>query len=432
MFSSLTQSQFVRNVITLMSGQGGAQIITIIAAPIIARLFVPEDFGVVALFIAVVTILSVLATFRFELATILPEEDSKALQLVKLSFTLVILICIFILSVIAFLNVTSWTPVWLASMGGWIWLIPLALFFRAGIKVVEGWATRKKKYRTMAASDIGQAVTTSGSRISLGLLFGTSVWALMAGYLAGLIFKFFVQLRYTRIPFSAESVDKSPATLVKVGREFSDFPRYNMPSGLIRTFAQNIPIIMFGVYFGPAVVGLYAMANRLFRMPVNFLSRAIRRVLLQKLSELKNSGKGLKPSYVKMTFWLSALTVIPTFILWLIGADICVLVLGDKWQAAGRFVEILTPWLFTIVVASPATAIIVVCRKQKIWLRYNIVVTCIQFAGFVLAHHLWGDAESALIVFVASGILANLYIMAYAYIVVSDTEASYVAENHSS
>ncbi|MFK5951082.1 MAG: oligosaccharide flippase family protein [Methylococcales bacterium] len=432
MFSSLLRSQFIRHVVTLMSGQAGAQLVTILAAPFVARLFLPEDFGVVALFIAVVTILSVPATFRFELATILPESDTQALKLTKLSFILVILACCIVLIMTITLSFFSLIPSLLETLDIWIWFIPIILFFRAGIKVVEGWATRKKQYRIMASSDIGQAIITSGGRISLGVLFGTSIWALISSYLAGLAFKFFVQLRYAKIPFSDIKNDSGKAELVNIGKEYSDFPLYNMPSGLIRTFAQNIPIIMFGVYFGPAVVGLYAMANRLFRMPVNFLSRAIRRVLLQKLSELKNSGRNLSAPYIKMTLWLSLFSILPTFVLWLIGSDLCVFFLGETWTEAGRFVEILTPWLFTIVVASPATAIIVVYRKQKIWLRYNIIVTSIQFFGFVISHYIWADAETALIIFVVSGILANLYIMAYAYVVVSNNISPDVIENHSS
>lgn len=420
----MKNSQFVRNVATLMSGQAMAQLITIIATPVIARLFIPEDFGVVALFISIVTILSVPATFRYELATILPDQDSVALKLVVLAFIIVVVSCLVVLLLQAFVEIFNVVPKWLEPLGLWLWLVPFALFIRAGIKIVEGWATRKKQYKSMAVSDVGQAVTTTGSRIVFGFVAGTSVWGLMVGYVAGLILKFFTQLYYTRIPVFQYGKSEDKETLVQVGSKYQDFPKYNMPSGLIRTFAQNIPVIMFGVYFGPAVVGLYAMANRLFRMPVNFLSRAIRRVYLQKLSELKNKEQDLRPSFVKMTVALSALTLLPTFILWWLGADICVFFLGDNWVSAGVFVEILSPWLFTIIMATPATAIIVVCRKQHIWLRYNIVVTIMQLVGFIAAHELWANAEYALIVFVAIGIMANIYIMAYAYSVVTHNNSN--------
>lgn len=422
MFSVFTTSQFARHVATLVSGQAAAQIITIIMTPFIARLFVPEDFGVAALFISIVTILSVPATFRFELAVLLPEKDNNAIMLIILSFFIVIFSCMLVLSVVTLMQMMNLVPAWLIPMEMWVWLIPVALFFIASIKIVEGWLTRKKKYKIMAVTDVGQALTTTGSRMVFGLLAGTSVWGLLFGYVAGLIFKFIAQFRYVFTTVSEVKCEFDKSKLVDIGKQYSDFPVYNMPSGLIRTFAQNIPVIMFGVYFGPAIVGLYAMANRLFRMPVNILSRAIRRVYLQKLTELKNAGYCLRPSYLKMTFWLALFTVMPTFFLWVVGSDLLVLFLGDNWLEAGRFLEILVPWLFTIIVATPATAIIVVCRKQHIWLRYNIIVTIIQFSGFIIAHHFWANAEYALIIFVATGIFANIYIMLYGYRVISEND----------
>ena len=52
------KSEFSRNVLTLMTGTTIAQAIPIAISPILTRIYSPEDFGLLALFLAVFSILS--------------------------------------------------------------------------------------------------------------------------------------------------------------------------------------------------------------------------------------------------------------------------------------------------------------------------------------------------------------------------------------
>ena len=84
-FLRLRRSRFVGNVLTLASGTAVSQLITIVAIPLISRLFDPDEFGVAALFLSIVTLLSVVATLRFEKAIVLPKSDDTAVNLFMLS-----------------------------------------------------------------------------------------------------------------------------------------------------------------------------------------------------------------------------------------------------------------------------------------------------------------------------------------------------------
>ena len=83
-------SDFIKSVITLVTGTGIAQGIAFLAAPVLSRYYEPEDFTVFALFSATAAILSVVATARYELAIPLPKEDKDAKSLLRcnLSFFL--------------------------------------------------------------------------------------------------------------------------------------------------------------------------------------------------------------------------------------------------------------------------------------------------------------------------------------------------------
>src|SRR5262245_30412759 len=68
-----------------MTGTTLAQAIPIAVAPILTRLYNPEDFGVFALLMSVISVIGVIATARYELAIMLPKEDADAVNILILS-----------------------------------------------------------------------------------------------------------------------------------------------------------------------------------------------------------------------------------------------------------------------------------------------------------------------------------------------------------
>ena len=79
------RSEFLRNVVLLASGTAGAQVITIGTMPFLSRLYNPEAFGVLAVFAAVTSFFTVLSTFKYELAIVLPREDDDAANIFALT-----------------------------------------------------------------------------------------------------------------------------------------------------------------------------------------------------------------------------------------------------------------------------------------------------------------------------------------------------------
>jgi O-antigen/teichoic acid export membrane protein len=92
------KSEFSRNVLTLMTGMMIAQAIPIAISPILTRIYTPEDFGLLALFLAIFSILSIIATGRYELAIMSPESDDEAKDIVFLS--ILVALFVFLITVI--------------------------------------------------------------------------------------------------------------------------------------------------------------------------------------------------------------------------------------------------------------------------------------------------------------------------------------------
>ena len=97
---SKIKSEFTRNVLTLMTGTTISLAIPIAISPILTRIYTPEDFGVFSLYMAITTIIAVIATGRYELAIMLPKKDENAADILILS-----LIVSLVISLISFLIV---------------------------------------------------------------------------------------------------------------------------------------------------------------------------------------------------------------------------------------------------------------------------------------------------------------------------------------
>lgn len=360
---------FLANIATLMSGKVAAAVITLMLTPIIARLFVPEHFGVAALFLSLATIFSPSASLRYDSAIVIAKSEDNAAVLLALStrlLTATSLAIYFILLTLHYFNI----PVpYAGKLGVWIWAFPLSIFLFGLVSIMENWLTREKQFKKMAYNYTTGTLLTTGSRLSLGLVFGSTIWGLIIGQFIGLTGRVGILLSAQRKLSRMLWGDAPWGRLKAVAKEYSDFPTQSAPTALVFNLSTQLPILMLGLLYTPAVVGAYAMANRLTQMPITTAADSIRKVLLQKLTEMSKLEKGLTRAYVKSTVAMALIGAIPFGILWMYGASLLSVLLGERWLSAGQYVEILAPWLFMMWILVPANPAVMVLRKQKLWLR---------------------------------------------------------------
>ncbi len=73
--------EHIRNFMTLFSSSAFAQGISLLLAPVLSRIFTPDDFGLVALYLGILSVLSVLSTAKYEQAIMLPRKNSDAVHI---------------------------------------------------------------------------------------------------------------------------------------------------------------------------------------------------------------------------------------------------------------------------------------------------------------------------------------------------------------
>ena len=185
-FRRLHRSEFVRNVGTLMTGTAIAQAVPILVSPILSRLYSPDDFGVLALFMAISIVISVIATGRYELAIMLPEEKKDAHNVLALSIILTTFTSLITFILVLFLKgfIASFFDD--PGIENWLYFIPLVVFFTGVFNTFNYWSTRQKTFKRNAAGRIAQSTVMVGTNLGLGVARYGAI-GLIAGYIFGQI-----------------------------------------------------------------------------------------------------------------------------------------------------------------------------------------------------------------------------------------------------
>ncbi len=351
-------SDFKKNFVTVASGTGIAQILSLALTPVLTRVYTPQDFGVFAVFVALWLILSVAATGRFETTIILPKDDASALGLLKLSLLATLAIWA-LLTIICFPVIWIWNE-WLETHGFslGLWLLPLSVALSGFIQTFMSWNNRQKCYRTIALINPLERL----SILSLSLLFAYLdivdglIWAHALGLfipVAYLVFVFLLRrtswTSFARVSFRS------------LIHEYKEFPLKSGWSNMFSIASLQVPVLCIGYTFSPALVGQFGLAFRVMEAPITLLSDSFYLVYFRHASGLDRSRYSalLKKSVLS----LFILLVVPLTAVGVFGPTLFAFLFGEGWEYAGLIAALLAPMCFARILFSSQRGLIFVTRQ---------------------------------------------------------------------
>ena len=82
---AIMKKKFIRNVVLVVTGTASAQLVTMLLSPIITRLYGPEAYGHMGVFLAIVGVIAPVAALTYPIAIVLPKKEREAISIAKLS-----------------------------------------------------------------------------------------------------------------------------------------------------------------------------------------------------------------------------------------------------------------------------------------------------------------------------------------------------------
>jgi len=125
-------------------------------SPILTRLYSPENFGELAVFTSLISIISVISALRYELAIPLPDKDSEAKHLLVLSIFLVIIITSFTNVIFFIWDEYVAEKLKVAEIAVNSWFISLGVFTVGIYNILNYWSIRTQRFKSIAKVKILQ------------------------------------------------------------------------------------------------------------------------------------------------------------------------------------------------------------------------------------------------------------------------------------
>lgn len=377
------QSELLRHVGTLASGTLIAQVILLGSSPVLTRVYGPESFAMLALFMAFISAIAPGVSGRYEVAIVVAKtpEDSRSFLVISVwiaaavSAGIAVSLFAFFEPISAFLNA--------GSLGRWLMLVPLGLFLFGVTTAMRYFANSRKDYATISRLAIGQAFVTTVVSILFGVI-SVPLPGLVAATLLGFGFAaVYMGCAYWReLGGLSQRLDPVRRALAL---RYKDFPLYNASTSILDGFTLSMAVFFLTKHYPEAVVGYYALLNRVAAAPLGFISQAVSQVHLKKVAELVQSGNSVKPYLKRISLALVAIVSVPTVIFMLAAPPLFAIVFGDAWREAGELLVILMPAIAVKFVVSTLSGVFASTGNNHlsaVWKVTAFVVTLAMFQAF--------------------------------------------------
>jgi O-antigen/teichoic acid export membrane protein len=372
---SLLKSRFAINVATISVGQLVGSGLSILAAPVLGRLYSPELYGMLAAYMAFSTVLGSIGNWQYSTAIIVEKSSRRANTLVQIctytTLLTTLLVAIPVAAIVTHFSESSNT----------YWMLPVTTLVSGTSMMLLALSNRRKQFRLIAISQVSSFIVT----ISVSLILGFY----RAGFLGLFIAYFLGQLTsYSALLYGVLKTGGLPIRprkwkeIIAVSRRHRGYPLYTLPSSFIFGATSNSPVYALTALHAVSVLGAYSRAMQLLALPLNLIAASVTQVFQRRAAEEFADKGNCRDIFKKTGLFLAITGAVPTIAVLVFAPTLFRIYLGEKWEAAGHISRILAPMLYSQVVCSPLASIFFVTGHNK--LAFQITLTHAVITWFVI------------------------------------------------
>lgn len=382
-------------MVTLLS-QGISIAIQLAGTVILARLLLPEDYGILAMVAAVTSFAGLFRDLGLSSAAIQQKNLTRAQQ--SNLFWLNVAMGTLLTGLVA---CASPLIVWFYGKSELLWVtVALSFSFLIGSFGSQHGAmlVRNMQYGRKAVTAISGALV--GLVVSVALaLQGWSYWALVWGNIAGGVTTTISLLVLSPFRPGAMAGGSGIRGMLKFGANVTAFDFVNY-------FARNLDNVLIGRLSGEASLGLYSRAYQLLMFPINAIRGPINAVAFPAMSRLPAGSIEFRNYYNGIANIVAALSMPITAFLFVNSKEVIYLSLGEQWGEVVPLFSVLAIASFLQPVASLRGTILLSSGQGRRYLMGGVISSSVVSAGFVIGSF-WG-AVGVAISYVASVLLLAL------------------------
>lgn len=356
--------------------------IGLISTLILARLLVPDDFGLIAMSTSILFAVETLGQFSFDVALIRDAKASRAEY------------------------DTAWT---LSVIRGWVTgvlvvalavpigeafaepRLPLVLYGLAVATVLEGYQNigivdlrKDLQFRREFIFLVSQKVMSFGVTIVLAVIL-REYWALLAGIVIG---------RIGGTALSYVMSDYRPRHCLTKWRPLFHFSKWLLLNNILYLLARA-DVYVVARYFGAHDLGLYNVSAEIASLPSTELVAPIQRAIYPGFAKLASDAEKLKKSYIDGLSILLMLAVPASTGIAVLAEPIVRALLGPNWIEAIPLLQILSLHGLIRLGGGNAGSVLLAVGRPKVMTILTIINLVILGPSLVIGISLGGLSGAA-------------------------------------
>lgn len=350
----------------LALGSMGSQGVIALSSLILARLYTPSDFGIVSSYTSILSVCTIVATCRLEMAINIPKSEIQAYAVARLATLVAVVTSGLVLMLAAVIPASLYSASTLSVLSPYRWALPLGMLCIGIYQVAYQLTLRRQNFSTIAKTRIIQVTGSVGISIGWGVV-NPSVWGLLFAQIAQQALGVRRLLAGHWRPMWAGLLQRR--CLDRLGYSYLRYWRFGAATtgaALLNIVGTAILPLAVLTTYGDSIAGYFNLAFRTVTLPVAIIGSGFAQVFYSESSRLFRERTG----DVQALFWS---TIKP---LALGGCAIAAvgqacpilfpLLFGPQWEPSGEFASYLALVAAGQIVVSPVSMTAIVMQRQKI------------------------------------------------------------------
>lgn len=412
LLTRLAIGSYLGNILLLAGGTGVSQLIVIAATPVLTRIYNPADFGILTVFVSILSLMSSLSALRYEIAIPLPDDESDAFCLVILGLLVLGITTTVIYLASIFFGEELFTLLSVPQLVPYGWSLPLSFFVFGANQIFIYWHIRQKLFAQLTQNQILQSFLMVSIQLLIGLLVGQAI-GLLGGYLLSLILVTIILALQVLRGKETNSLYLSRSGIWNVGLRYRKFPMISSWSGLMNNAGLQLQPLLFSAFYGLEIAGWIGLAQRIGAIPVSLIGRSVSQVYFGEAARLKNENLlAMKSLLLRTASKVFLFVGIPMIVVGLTAPWVFAFVFGNQWKASGYYVIVLLPVFLGQLVVSPLSQSLNILERQDIHFYWDFARVLVAISTISISRSIF-RFEPIIVLGVYSSCMFIMYLLLF-------------------